>query len=196
MDAMDALLVAKWFIPKRTFEEMFPIPYHSAAAATVVGRLRRRFFYFVHDKPPRKTLAGEHVYLAVSERPLYSRPFALSLSDLCLSLSLLCVCMCVCVFYGAALRKVVEKLNLLESSNGTVLHSEIVGAVKMKVRGMPRSVTCWSRVSLSPLYHASFCYCLVSLRPVLFFLATVLLQADPVWCCGIAEHVVFVEGGV
>lgn len=26
-----------------------------------------------------------------------------------------------------------EKLNLLESSNGTVLHSEIVGAVKMKV---------------------------------------------------------------
>ena len=30
--------------------------------------------------------------------------------------------------------QVVEKLNLLESSNGTVLHSEIVGAVKMKVR--------------------------------------------------------------
>lgn len=29
--------------------------------------------------------------------------------------------------------QVVEKLNLLESSNGTVLHSEIVGAVKMKV---------------------------------------------------------------
>lgn len=26
-----------------------------------------------------------------------------------------------------------EKLNLLESSNGTVLHSEIVGAIKMKV---------------------------------------------------------------
>lgn len=34
---------------------------------------------------------------------------------------------------------VVEKLNLLESSNGTVLHSEIVGAVKMKsfLSGMP-----------------------------------------------------------
>lgn len=29
--------------------------------------------------------------------------------------------------------QVVEKLNLLESSNGTVLHSEIVGAIKMKV---------------------------------------------------------------
>lgn len=37
--------------------------------------------------------------------------------------------------------QVVEKLNLLESSNGTVLHSEIVGAVKMKVKqplGMSR----------------------------------------------------------
>ncbi|CAM9839059.1 unnamed protein product, partial [Choristocarpus tenellus] len=34
---------------------------------------------------------------------------------------------------------VVEKLNLLESSNGTVLHSEIMGAVKMKsfLSGMP-----------------------------------------------------------
>ncbi|CAN0019299.1 unnamed protein product [Sphacelaria rigidula] len=34
---------------------------------------------------------------------------------------------------------VVEKLNLLESSNGTVLHSEIVGAIKMKsfLSGMP-----------------------------------------------------------
>lgn len=34
---------------------------------------------------------------------------------------------------AAARMQVVEKLNLLESSNGTVLHSEIVGAIKMKV---------------------------------------------------------------
>ena len=34
---------------------------------------------------------------------------------------------------------VIEKLNLLVSSNGTVLHSEIVGAIKMKsfLSGMP-----------------------------------------------------------
>jgi AP-1 complex subunit mu len=35
--------------------------------------------------------------------------------------------------------QVIEKLNLLVSSNGTVLHSEIVGAIRMKsfLSGMP-----------------------------------------------------------
>ena len=41
------------------------------------------------------------------------------------------MCMMLCMM--GCLDQVVEKLNLLESSNGTVLHSEIVGAVKMKV---------------------------------------------------------------
>lgn len=50
--------------------------------------------FFVQDKPPRKNMADEHVYLARSERPLNSRPFAPSLSDLRLSLPLLCVCVC------------------------------------------------------------------------------------------------------
>jgi Adaptor complexes medium subunit family len=40
---------------------------------------------------------------------------------------------------AAQQQQVVEKLNLLVGSNGAVLHSEIVGAVKMKsfLSGMP-----------------------------------------------------------
>lgn len=151
--------------PKCNLGDMLPIRYHSAAAAAaVVGRLRRLFL-------TRTSLRENIWWMSTRGTSAYLHDCYIPVRLRCHYLVCVCpypsfVCgLCACV----ALWKVVEKLNLLESSNGTVLHSEIVGAVKMKVRGMPSSVTCRS------LRHF-----VVALSATCYYSATALLQADSV----------------